>query len=334
MPSKSKIQACRGSCTPERVQLTDIVVLERRKRSRDRLYYLMVSDEASADAKLEVELSAFSGLLSASDAAAAIRGTTIGSVISVIEGTLRRQPWDGGGFTLCATQVQLSAATETPSILFDINFSTMMTEDEFGALCRQLRLSYTSNRRSSRPFNLLLGGAGIGARSEAKLGAAAIAGHWEQWESVKLIDSASPWEQCTDVTYLCADSPHILHDIKPGSTLVIGGLVDHVPKPGAAFARASSNGVRTARLPLERFFKMTGRTTNGGTDGADVTTLAVVQMLLGMRELGSWEKAIPACPALRCAPLRKYVRWLPPYGALNEAARPAEMFPAAEAVLL
>ena len=30
------------------------------------------------------------------------------------------------------------------------------------------------------------------------------------------------------------------------------------------------------------------------------------------------------CPALRCAPLRKYVRWLPPYEHLNDAeVRPA-----------
>ena len=38
-----------------------------------------------------------------------------------------------------------------------------------------------------------------------------------------------------------------------------------------------------------------------------------------------WGEAIARCPAFRCAPLRKYVRWLPPYAHLNGAggeARP------------
>ena len=45
-------------------------------------------------------------------------------------------------------------------------------------------------------------------------------------------------------------------------------------------------------------------------------------MLLLFRENGGrWGDAISRCPALRCAPLRKYVRWLPPYHELNNATR-------------
>ena len=31
-----------------------------------------------------------------------------------------------------------------------------------------------------------------------------------------------------------------------------------------------------------------------------------------------WGETLARCPAFRCAPLRKYVRWAPPYEALNE----------------
>jgi hypothetical protein len=321
------------------VRLTNVTVLQRRKRSKDRLYFLMVSDETSADTRLEVKLSAYSGALSPTEAAAAIRSTTIGTVANVLEGVIEKQPWEGGGYTLSATRVEMSAANETPAILFDLNYLSMMTDDEHGAICRQLRLSYTSNRRSSRPFNIYLGGAGItasGAQNisteQAKLGVAAAHGHWAQWENVQLIDSASPWECCKNVTYLCADSPNVLGTIDTGSTLVIGGLADHTPKPGASARRAEKHGVRTARLPLEQFLKLRSRVDGDGTGGADVTTLAVVQILLGWREFGSWEGSIPACPALRCAPMRKYVRWLPPYEALNDASRPTELFPSSDAV--
>lgn len=33
----------------------------------------------------------------------------------------------------------------------------------------------------------------------------------------------------------------------------------------------------------------------------------------------AWGEALARCPAFRCAPLRKYVRWLPPYERLNDA---------------
>ena len=59
--------------------------------------------------------------------------------------------------------------------------------------------------------------------------------------------------------------------------------------------------------------------------GVDVTTLAVVQMMLLFREHGDWGVAISKCPAMHCAPMRKYVRWLEPYTHLNDATRPAKL---------
>jgi hypothetical protein len=34
-----------------------------------------------------------------------------------------------------------------------------------------------------------------------------------------------------------------------------------------------------------------------------------------------WNAAIASCPAFRCAPLHKYVVWLPPHDALNDERR-------------
>ena len=62
--------------------------------------------------------------------------------------------------------------------------------------------------------------------------------------------------------------------------------------------------------------------------GQDITTLAVVQLLLLRQEYRaeeSWGDAISHCPALRCAPLRKYVRWKKPYESLNDAPPPQEI---------
>ena len=97
-------------------------------------------------------------------------------------------------------------------------------------------------------------------------------------------------------------------------------------RPGASLDRAAAHGLRTARLPLERFVRMrTRKTVSSGGGGLDVTTLAVVQMMLLRREHATWGEAISRCPALKCAPMRKYVQWMAPYEHLNDAARPADM---------
>jgi hypothetical protein len=38
----------------------------------------------------------------------------------------------------------------------------------------------------------------------------------------------------------------------------------------------------------------------------------------GGANASAWGETLARCPAFRCAPLRKYVRWAPPYDALNE----------------
>lgn len=160
--------------------------------------------------------------------------------------------------------------------------------------------------------------------------------NWWSSPGVYRTGSTAPWAGLPgDIVYLTADSPNALEDLpaegRAGAaglsptTYVIGGIVDRVEKPGLSYRRAVEAGLRTARLPLERFLQLRSggkKAREGGCRRADdVTTLAVVQMLLLFRENGRWGDAVSRCPALRCAPLRKYVRWLPPYHTLNSATR-------------
>jgi hypothetical protein len=149
--------------------------------------------------------------------------------------------------------------------------------------------------------------------------------HWDRWD-VRLLDDTTPWtrpEFCSGerrVVYLAAESPNTLDKIQSDTTYVIGGLIDHTAKPGLSFDRASLHEVETARLPLSDVIDLREK---GGS--ADISTLAVVQLLLLRREFDTWGEAISRCPALRCAPLRKYVRWRSPYVHLNEAPPPQEV---------
>jgi tRNA (guanine9-N1)-methyltransferase len=149
------------------------------------------------------------------------------------------------------------------------------------------------------------------------------------WAGVVAVDSGDrPWDSCAEgtVTYLTADSPNILEEIVATHTYVIGGLVDHKDKPRASLDRASAHGLPTARLPIELYAKMRSRDRAPTPDGGvDVTTLAVVQIMLLRRTTGNWGDAVSQCAAMHCAPMRKYVTWLPPYLHLNGATKPSTL---------
>ena len=76
---------------------------------------------------------------------------------------------------------------------------------------------------------------------------------------------------------------------------MIGGLVDHTAKPGLSFERAALHAVETARLPLSDAINLRDK---GGS--ADLSTLAVVQLLLLRREFATWGEALSRCAVLPC----------------------------------
>lgn len=216
------------------------------------------------------------------------------------------------------------------SLVFDLNYNDQMTNAEASSLCRQLTWSYAANRRALRPFNLIMGG--VGLDSTVSVGTPALyrvlqRSNWDKWTGVRRISSQTPWSFChvSRAIYLTADSQNELETMEDDCAYVIGGLVDHTDKPGVSYERAEATGLPTARLPLERYLKLHSRTHQPDQRGADITTLAVVQILLLYRETGDWGLALSRCPALRSAPLRKYVRWLHPYEALNDTERPPDL---------
>ena len=217
------------------------------------------------------------------------------------------------------TTTTISTSTTNPTILFDINYSSQMNSIEAKSLSRQLTMSYASNRRSPHPFSMVFSGTDL--KDETSMLTKTLnKQNWESWKDVSIMNSEKPWDEDrfrdTTVVYLTADSPNVLTEINDNTTYIIGGLVDHTDKPFFSFDRATSLGLQTAKLPLDSGFKMLLR---ANRDGADVTTLSVVQTLLSIRE---FSPDLPLCifktPSFHCAPLRKYIKWIGEYEYLNE----------------
>ena len=134
--------------------------------------------------------------------------------------------------------------------------------------------------------------------------------------------------------YLTAEASNDLDAVPDGGCFVVGALVDHKAKPGVSHTRAeavadmlaarpscvgrrgtargggeasmphararvrarAARALRAARLPLAQFIDMRSRQSGGGLD---VSTFAVVEMLLLWRQTRHWGAAVSQCQAPR-----------------------------------
>ena len=206
-----------------------------------------------------------------------------------------------------AAAAHAAEQSEAATVCFDLgSFSSVMTDGEISALTRQIVQVYGYNRSLEKPFRLSL----AGLRSAAPIVRQLEVHSASNW--VVQRSDAPPWEGLaagSELVYLSADAEEALPSdlLMHGKlTLVVGGLVDHADgqvggtRVGAALRVASAHGVRACRLPIERFVTVRK---------PSLTCLAVVQILACYAQSGDWGAAVRAAPAMRCAPLAKYVRW-------------------------
>ncbi|EON65086.1 hypothetical protein W97_04321 [Coniosporium apollinis CBS 100218] len=95
-----------------------------------------------------------------------------------------------------------------------------------------------------------------------------------------------------EIIYLSSESEHTLTELKPHSTYIIGGLVDHNRHKGICYKRAMDKGIKTAKLPIGELLQMDSRKV--------LATNHVCEIMLQWLELGNWGEAF-----MRVIPKRK-----------------------------
>ncbi|KAI4146393.1 MAG: hypothetical protein LQ341_002098 [Variospora aurantia] len=133
---------------------------------------------------------------------------------------------------------------------------------------------------AARQADELMKGGDLGAK---------LAGAFKQRESTQ---PAGTYAESGEVVYLTSDSPDTLTELKPYSTYIIGGIVDKNRHKGICYKRAMDRGMKTAKLPIGDYMKMTSRFV--------LATNHVVEIMLRWLELGDWAKAF-----LQVIPKRK-----------------------------
>jgi len=92
--------------------------------------------------------------------------------------------------------------------------------------------------------------------------------------------------QLGEVVYLSSESDEVLTELKPCSTYIIGGLVDHNRHKGICYKRAREKGIRTARLPIGEYLKMASRQV--------LATNHVCEIMLNWLSCGDWASSFAA----------------------------------------
>ena len=173
---------------------------------------------------------------------------------------------------------------DTWRVVIDYDFEEQMSQNEIKSITQQTNFTYGANGRAETPVHLVLTSV-KGGTKEAFDRQLRVYGSW----AGVTVSSESYAEVYKDkkeqLVYLTADSDVEIDRLCPEDIYVIGGIVDRNRHKGICLERAQAQGIRTARLPIDKHLLASGRS-------VVMCTNHVVDMLLGFLETGDWGVAV------------------------------------------
>ncbi|EGX47402.1 hypothetical protein AOL_s00083g495 [Orbilia oligospora ATCC 24927] len=176
--------------------------------------------------------------------------------------------------------------------IVDCSFDEYMMDKEVASLGAQVSRCYSDNRIAKFSMDLWVTCVDKRLRSHLYL----MHGEkWKSWRKIHVTDADYELTrddiQAGNVIYLSSDSDEMLETLEEGKTYIVGGIVDKNRYKGLCFNKAVGQGLRTAKLPIGEYIKMTGRIT--------LTTNQVVEIMLRWLELKDWKAAFEAVIPMR-----------------------------------
>ncbi|KAJ5668133.1 tRNA (guanine(9)-N1)-methyltransferase [Penicillium maclennaniae] len=193
------------------------------------------------------------------------------------------------------------------TIVVDCNYDELMNFKERISLASQLTRCYSENSRAPWRGHLMFSSWGGSLKERFDT----VLTPYKNWKGIKIIPEnfvraaelakeqmasprggklEGPFAKKADakpedgeVIYLSSDSDNTLHELRPYDTYIIGGLVDKNRHKAICYKSALEAGVKTAKLPIGDYIKMSSR--------AVMTTNHVVDIMLAWLECGDWGEA-------------------------------------------
>eukprot|EP00735_Rhodelphis_limneticus_P003540 TRINITY_DN15023_c0_g1::TRINITY_DN15023_c0_g1_i1::g.25829::m.25829 TRINITY_DN15023_c0_g1::TRINITY_DN15023_c0_g1_i1::g.25829 ORF type:complete len:411 (-),score=81.19,sp/O14214/TRM10_SCHPO/35.16/3e-46,tRNA_m1G_MT/PF01746.16/3.5e+03,tRNA_m1G_MT/PF01746.16/4.2e-35,Plectin/PF00681.15/0.22,NMDAR2_C/PF10565.4/0.17 TRINITY_DN15023_c0_g1_i1:546-1778(-) len=163
-------------------------------------------------------------------------------------------------------------------VVVDLDFESLMHENEIKSLSQQVMYCYGKNQKAVHPLSLYFTGVGPNVqRHFDRL-------HAEHWYGVHISkDSYETVFKKEELVYLTADSEHTITELDRSKTYIIGGIVDHNRHKNVTWNKAAAQGLATARLPLESFFKVHKKV---------ITVNQVVELIHAWEDTRDWKLSI------------------------------------------
>ena len=173
-----------------------------------------------------------------------------------------------------------------PKVVFDNSFTTYMDTREIALTATQLTYVYGCNAQLEEPFDLWFCNYQADSMLARRLHVAL-----PNFQNSSLISMESrsyldifPKER---LLYLTPDAPKPLLDFTDDDILIIGALVDKTIMKPLTMAKARTEGLRMARLPIDEHV-VWGKSTKS------LTLNQVIEILGVYRETRDWRKALLA----------------------------------------
>lgn len=209
------------------------------------------------------------------------------------------------------------------TFVFDCSFDDLMMDKEMKSLGQQITRSYSDNRNAPFRAHLAVSSFGgqlkerfdgllkqhykswkgfrvfeedyVEVAEKAKewmrdlkeggrlAGAMAENAEKRKQEATDGAEAAPGNEKEGEVIYLSSEGTEVLHELKPYSTYIVGGLVDKNRYKGICHKRATERGIKTAKLPIGEFLQMNSRSV--------LATNHVNEIMLQWLACGDWGEA-------------------------------------------
>ncbi|KAG1357791.1 hypothetical protein G6F62_001295 [Rhizopus arrhizus] len=182
------------------------------------------------------------------------------------------------------TKKKLAATSELTNInlVIDCSFNHLMTEREIVSFVKQLGISYGKNKTAPKSTKLSLVSLDDGFKD-------VLNEKWPSWKNwgekhVSTTEQSylDKFEK-NDLIYLSADSDNVIQELEEGKAYIIGGIVDKNRHKNLCQDKATKQGIKTAKLPIEDYLNMSTRKV--------LTVNQVCEILLKWLEVRDWEKA-------------------------------------------
>lgn len=170
------------------------------------------------------------------------------------------------------------------TIIMDCAFDDLMNEKEIISLSNQITRAYSSIKLA--PVTSTLKITSFNKTLKERFDKVLIKSGYNNWKNIEFEEEEFEVDNPEKFLYFTADSNEILKELDPSVTYIIGGIVDKNRHKNLCKEKAESLGIKTARLPITEFIKLSGRTV--------LTTGHVIEIMLKWYEFKDWKKAFEA----------------------------------------